>query len=397
MQTSWDIFCRVVDNYGDIGVCGRLARQLAAEHGARVRLWVDDLAAFKRIWPDVAPERMTQSCLGIEIVRWTEPFPPAAPADVVVEAFACALPESYMRAMAERPAKPCWINLEYLSAEAWVGECHGLASPDPRLPLTKYFFFPGFDANTGGVLLERDLFRRRQAFQSDTQARAAFWRSLGLAPPDGTETRLSLFCYPGSRAEMLFDCWREEAAPITCLAPEGIAGDAIAAFFGQSAPAAGGGLRRGNLEVRVLPFLDQERYDCLLSACDCNFVRGEDSFVRAQWAARPLVWQPYPQAEDAHLRKLAAFLERYCKDLPTAAAGAVRALWEAWSRAAGAGEAWPAFRAQNGVLARHALTWAASLRANGDGNGDGNGDENGNGNGGGDLAARLVKFCSGKL
>ena len=46
---SWDIFCTVVDNYGDIGVCWRLARQLAAEHGFAVRLWVDDLASFARL------------------------------------------------------------------------------------------------------------------------------------------------------------------------------------------------------------------------------------------------------------------------------------------------------------------------------------------------------------
>ncbi|MBY0444112.1 MAG: elongation factor P maturation arginine rhamnosyltransferase EarP, partial [Burkholderiales bacterium] len=37
----WDIFCRVIDNYGDIGVCWRLARQLSFEHGFAVRLMVD--------------------------------------------------------------------------------------------------------------------------------------------------------------------------------------------------------------------------------------------------------------------------------------------------------------------------------------------------------------------
>jgi hypothetical protein len=25
MQLHWDIFCRVIDNFGDIGVCWRLA------------------------------------------------------------------------------------------------------------------------------------------------------------------------------------------------------------------------------------------------------------------------------------------------------------------------------------------------------------------------------------
>ncbi|MFA5916282.1 MAG: elongation factor P maturation arginine rhamnosyltransferase EarP, partial [Burkholderiales bacterium] len=89
---SWDIFCTVVDNYGDIGVCWRLARQLAAEHGQRVRLWVDDLASLARISPGVVPGLGVQHSRGVEIRWWREPFPAVEPADVVVEAFACNPP-----------------------------------------------------------------------------------------------------------------------------------------------------------------------------------------------------------------------------------------------------------------------------------------------------------------
>ena len=52
-RPQWDVFCAVVDNYGDIGVCWRLSRQLAAEHGIAVRLWVDDLKPFARLCPAV--------------------------------------------------------------------------------------------------------------------------------------------------------------------------------------------------------------------------------------------------------------------------------------------------------------------------------------------------------
>jgi uncharacterized repeat protein (TIGR03837 family) len=375
---SWDVFCSVVDNYGDIGVSWRRARPLACEHGLHVRLWLDDLAAFRRICPEVDASKETQTCRGVEVRHWQEPFPDIRPAEVVVEAFACELPERYLQAMAACPAKPRWINLEYLSAENWVGECHGLASPSPRLPLTKHFFFPGFATDTGGVLVERELDKRRQAFQLDARAQAAFWQDLDLPAPHGDEIRLSLFCYPGSRAEELFACWREQG-PVTCLVPEGIAGEAIATFFGQAAPVAGGALHRGSLEVRVLPFLEQDRYDRLLWACDCNFVRGEDSFVRAQWALRPMVWQPYPQAEGTHLLKLEAFLSRYCNGLPAEAAEAVSAFWTAWSRGEGMAQAWPAFWAQWVVLARHAESWAAAMRSNGD------------------LATKLVQFCSNRI
>lgn len=375
---SLDLFCKVVDNYGDIGVCWRLARQLAAEHGLHVRLWVDDLVAFRRICPEIDTGLTSQSCRGVTVLHWQETFPSVEPAEVVVEAFACELPEHYVRAMAARPAKPRWINLEYLSAEDWVGECHGLASPSPRFPLTKHFFFPGFTSDTGGVLAERDLDQQRRAFQQDARAQEAFWQALGLPVPHGEESRISLFCYPGSRAEELFACWRERG-PVTCLVPEGIAGESIATFFGQDAPSAGGALHRGGLELRVLPFLEQDRYDRLLWACDCNFVRGEDSFVRAQWALRPMVWQPYPQAEGTHLHKLEAFLGRYCPGLSGESAEAVRTFWAAWSRGEGMAEAWPAFWAQWVTLAHHAETWAATLRRNGD------------------LASKLVQFCSDKL
>jgi uncharacterized repeat protein (TIGR03837 family) len=378
-RPSWDIFCRVIDNFGDVGVCWRLARQLAAEHGLAVRLWVDDLAAFRRLCPAIDAGRAVQSWQGVNIRLWPEPFPEVEPAGVVIEAFACELPERYVRAMAARVARPRWINLEYLSAEAWVGECHGLASPSPRWPLTKHFFFPGFAEETGGLLLERDLLARRRAFRADSAAQAAFWQTLGLLPPEEDEIRLSLFCYPASPTAELFTCWGDGAQSLTCLVPEGVAGAAIADFFGVEAVAAGAALRRGNLLVRIIPFLDQEAYDRLLWSCDGNVVRGEDSFVRGLWAARPMLWQPYPQAEIAHLHKLEAFLDRYCVGLDAPAAAALAAMWRAWSHGEGVALAWPAFRAHWTTIEKHAETWAGDHAAQGD------------------LASKLVLFCSDRL
>src|SRR3990167_4247188 len=122
---SWDIFCTVIDNYGDIGVCWRLARQLAAEHGLAVRLWVEDLNSLQPLSPEVDPLREAQSCRGVEVRRWPADFPATYPADVVIETFACELPERYQAAMAQREQKPVWINLEYLSAASWeVGRAH---------------------------------------------------------------------------------------------------------------------------------------------------------------------------------------------------------------------------------------------------------------------------------
>src|SRR3981081_1002952 len=106
------------------------------------------------------------------------------PADIVVEGFGVRLPENYLAAMAERDPRPAWINLEHLSAEEWIDGCHGLPSPHPSLPLVKYFFFPGFAGGTGGLRIERDLVKPRDAFQSDAHAVARFWHALEIAPGD---------------------------------------------------------------------------------------------------------------------------------------------------------------------------------------------------------------------
>lgn len=373
----WDIFCTVVDNYGDIGVCWRLARQLAAEHGFRVRLWVDDLPSFQPLCPEINPAKERQIARGVEVRHWPKEFPPAEPADVVVEAFACHLPPSYVADMAAREVKPRWVNLEYLSAESWVEDCHGLASPHATLPLTKYFFFPGFTPVTGGLLLEHDLEQRRLAFLSDPAAREAFWHGLGL-PPAGEAVRVSLFCYGNEDVAGLLGAWAEGDTPVLCLVPEGRSAAPVAPFFGGENAATGSTYTKGNLEVRILPFVQQEDYDQLLWACDCNYVRGEDSFVRAQWAAKPLVWRIYPQEDEAHWIKLQAFLDQYCAGLMDDEAAAVRGLWEAWNRGAGAGAAWAAFWRHRVAIEAHAPIWAGRLRAQGD------------------LAAKLVNFLKNK-
>ncbi|HEY6897058.1 MAG TPA: elongation factor P maturation arginine rhamnosyltransferase EarP [Rhodocyclaceae bacterium] len=358
MKARWDIFCTVVDNYGDIGVCWRLARQLAREHGIGVRLWVDDLAPLARLAPAANPAAASQQIEGVEVRVWPQDFPAVAAGDipdVVIEAFACELPESYLAAMAVAPRQPVWTNLEYLSAEDWVQGCHGLASPHPRLPLTKHFFFPGFIEGTGGLLREADYAARRSAFDA-----AAFRRSLGLAEPAAGAITVSLFAYENAALGSLLSAWSEGQQPIQALVPEGRLLPQVAAWLGAT-PAAGQVFRRGALTLQVLPFLPQAEYDKLLWCCDLNFVRGEDSFVRAQWAAKPFVWHIYPQAEDHHRIKLAAFLKRYSADLDPETATAMENFWDAWEMEGDAGLAWSAFAVALPALQSYAVYWAERL------------------------------------
>lgn len=355
MRASWEIFCSVVDNYGDAGVTWRLARQLAAEHDQRVRLWVDDLAALVRLCPEADAGASRQWQAGVEICRWPADWQPIEPADVVIEAFACQLPEAHVAAMADCQRRVLWLNLEYLSAEDWVGGCHGLPSLQPG-GQQKFFFFPGFTEDTGGLLRERGLIEQRQAFQADIAARTAFLQSLGVAVrPD--ERLISLFAYENAALPGWLDALAAEGASTLLLVPEGrILGD-LQRWLGVPALAAGDRHRRGALRIQVLPFVRQEAYDRLLWCCDFNAVRGEDSFLRAQWAGRPLLWQIYPQAQGAHWDKLEAFLVLYLEGLSPSAADALQGLWRAWNAGQAMGAAWSALAGEWPELHAHAEHW----------------------------------------
>jgi len=360
-----DIFCNVIDNYGDIGVCWRLARQLAHEFGLEVRLWVDDLGSFAKLCPEADATLASQHSRGVQVCLWQKEFAEAQPADLVIAAFGCKLPQNYIEAMAAQDDKPVWINLEYLSAEDWVHGCHRLPSPHPSLPLTRYFFFPGFTEQTGGLLLERDLLERRDVFLSDAaQQQQAYWQSLGLVMPEAGTLKVSLFAYENAALVGLFDVWANGLQPVLCLVPEGRILPQVGQYFGDAESCAGKGYRRGSLEVQVLPFVEQERYDELLWACDVNFVRGEDSCVRAQWAGKPFVWQIYPQHDAVHWEKLQAFLNLYSASLSPAASEAVQGLWREWNGEGAAGAAWLAYAAVSGELDARAQDWARELAKN---------------------------------
>jgi uncharacterized repeat protein (TIGR03837 family) len=378
----WDVFCSVIDNFGDAGVCWRLARQLIAEHALEVHLFVDALPALARIVPALDATRDDQLVDGVQLRRWRGAegeFSIADPGDAVIEGFGCGLPERYLAAMAARDKQPAWINLEYLSAEAWIEGCHGLASRHPRLPLTRYFFFPGFTAASGGLLRERDLFARRDAFLADAKAQGEHWHRLGTANPGAATTIVSLFCYPQAPVASLLDAWADGDQPILCLVPDGVAASAIDAWSAGAVKTVGDRITRGSLTLNRIPFLSQEDYDRLLWRCDVNFVRGEDSFVRAQWAARPFVWQPYPQTGNAHRLKLEAFLERYAERLPSNADAALRTFSSGWNGEQEAGAWWNGLGSTRRELTGHAKAWADALAALPD------------------LARSLVEFCADRV
>ncbi|MBE0473266.1 elongation factor P maturation arginine rhamnosyltransferase EarP [Rhodoferax sp.] len=301
-KLHWDIFCRVIDNFGDLGVAWRLACNLA-ERGQAVRLWADDTSALAWMAPQGAP--------GIEVRAWTAPIDLTGitPGDVLIETFGCNIDAEFVAAYAKHTVhsgQPCrWINLEYLSAEAYAARCHGLPSPvisGPGRGLTKHFYYPGFTADTGGLLREPDLMARLAKF--DRQA----WLARQGVPWQG-ERLVSLFCYEPAGLGELLDTLASDAQPTRLLVTCGRAGVAVRAEVLNKNRRQPAWNRQDSLSIFCLPQLSQLDYDHLLWASDVNFVRGEDSLVRALWAGKPFVWQTYPQHDGAHAHKLAAFLD----------------------------------------------------------------------------------------
>ena len=298
-QLRWDIFCRVVDNYGDIGVCWRLAAQLA-QRGQSVRLFADDPSALRWMAP--------QGCPGVLVEAGLEPAASYDAPDVVIDAFGAGLTLAVVQALARRNGADgravAWLNLEYLSAQPYAAASHGLASPvhgGAAAGVRKWFFFPGFTPDTGGLLREPDLAQRQARFD-----RRSWLRDRGTVYAG--QRVVSLFCYePAVLPDWLLSLAAQAAQrPVDVLVTHGRAAGAVQAALAQLPTDWNPGAR---VTLRYLPALTQPDFDHLLWSADVNFVRGEDSLVRALWAGVPFIWHIYPQEDQAHQAKLAAFLD----------------------------------------------------------------------------------------
>lgn len=283
----WDIFCRVIDNFGDAGVCWRLAADLASR-GEQVCLYIDQPELLTGLISNAPVAEL------VSVHGWPEDdqsFTTSDIADVVIEAFACDPPAAYIHAMSQANRYVAWINLEYLSAEDWVASCHRSPSPHPSYALTKHFYFPGFTPETGGLLREPTLMPQLEQLASARTHEAL------------QELKLFLFSYQQPAIASWLDVLEMNSTISLSVAP--------CPAWPQIAQWTAEHLNINALKIRPLPFVPQHEFDELLADFDVLFIRGEDSFVRAQWAGKPLVWHIYPQDDDVHLVKLRAFYDQY--------------------------------------------------------------------------------------
>lgn len=269
-----------------------------------MRIFCDDLPTLNLLASGVDPEIKGL----IDIQPWevshNNSRHPVQPPDVVIEAFGCDLPERYLAGLLIAPQKPIIINLEYLSAEPWIVDFHQKASPQAH-GIPKYFFFPGFQENAGGILIDPIPKESSLTEASIPESLRASW---SLLRPNAK--RISVFCYPGIPLLK----WLEDLATL------GENFDIVLTHgqreqlqFSSGHPTQPLALP-DSIQLISIPFVSQDEYDWMLSQCDFNIVRGEDSFVRAQLAGKPFIWHIYPQEDRAHETKLAAFLDLYLED-----------------------------------------------------------------------------------
>lgn len=303
-----DVFCCVIDNFGDAGIAWRLVQCLRAENGWKMRLIIDDVSVLSALVPELDAACSEQQFCDVQIVAWPETGA-LEPADIVIELFSCRLPEAYEAAIdaARRSTahRPVVLAVDYLTAEHYAETSNGLQSPHPRYGYPKTFLFPGFSDLTCGFLREADLWERLQHDQLPEQRRALL-AQFG-ANPEAPLT-LFFFTYPQMPLEAFASALAQDRRPIQILAAPGQASAQLRAFLARIP-------RAEHVKIVDMPMVPQSRFDAVLSACDACLVRGEDSTLRAQLAARALIWTLYPQSEDTHLVKLRAFAQLYTQHM----------------------------------------------------------------------------------
>lgn len=283
------LFCNVIDNFGDVGVSWRLAKALQARLNWHVYFFLDDWDSLRQLAPDYEYES------GITVKRWCENVSAdvvgVLKPDVVIEAFACRLPEEVLLILKNNGA--LWLNWEYLSAQDWAIRTHGMQSLQAD-GYAKYFWQMGFVEQSGGLIREQDFNPLSKSVSSN-------------------RLKVLLFGYESVVWADTLNTWQALGLPLDV--------DWVGWQVGESLYQSGWFANRicdecvsGSLKIRRIDFVPQIEFDDLLAQYDWLFVRGEDSFVRAQFSGRPFFWHIYPQDEWIHLEKLNAFWDKVWLD-----------------------------------------------------------------------------------
>lgn len=308
-----DIFCEIIDNFGDIGVIYRFANELyiKSKKTAKIRVILNRISELpllnssasnssSQILNDI--EYLTLSHL--DSVKETTYYP-----EIIVESFGCNLPQWYLEKAKSKSS--LLINLEYLSSEEWTLDFHLKESLLGAEKLRKFFFMPGLSEKSGGVIIPSKFESSYKLLDYSPSFTEGFLQDKIIGTLFSYEYNFSsLFSsLEAQERESIILCLGEKTQNSIkeILKNEVSVGDfGLEGFHNLSKdPFYIGKFKKSYLFF--LPFMNQDRYDALLSLCDFNFVRGEDSFVRGVLSGKPFLWHAYLQEDLIHLDKINGF------------------------------------------------------------------------------------------
>lgn len=305
-----DIFCEIIDNYGDIGVVYRTAKELQKIFPkSKIRVFLNRLDEFKKINSQVL-DLPLQNIDGIEYITFDylrDNANELLTAQVIIEAFGCQIPEEYMEIAYDN--SELLINLEYLSAEDWIEDFHLQSSPLGKGKLKKVFFMPGFTEKSGGVIADSNYLERIQRVLENKE----LYEKKYLSDIEDRENKIvgTLFSYEKNFTPLLEDLKKLDKDVVILAMGEKTQDSLRKILKNFSIEDFRNSLKYGKIEIRFLNFLNQEEYEELINIVDFNFVRGEDSFIRAVLTGKPYMWHIYCQEEYAHMDKIEGFLDKY--------------------------------------------------------------------------------------
>lgn len=306
---SIDIFCEIIDNFGDIGVVYRISKELKKIfQNVRIRIVLNRLEEFKAINKKVKDTDYQEIdgliCVTEKYVK--ENMESFGVSDVFIEAFGCNVPEEYVKAAKEN--SKLWINLEYLSGEKWIEDFHLCESLIDSKTLKKIFFMPGFSEKSGGVIIDSG-FLERMKFGKENRDEVfkKYFKDFDLKDKFiGT-----VFSYEKNFENLLETLKNYEKETVLLLMGEKTQKSFSEILKKNLTEDYGNIVKYGKITMIYSDFFSQEEYEEIISASDFNFTRGEDSFVRGIILGKPFMWHIYLQEEKAHMDKIKAFTDRF--------------------------------------------------------------------------------------
>ncbi len=313
MNNTIDIFCHVIDNYGDIGVVYRLAKDLRDKHNGKIRVIMNKLDEFVKINPSasITSYQEINNIIYIEEEFFKENFEKFSVADIFIEAFGCNIFDEYIEVA--KTKSRLWINLEYLSGEKWIEDVHLMESLTGSSTLKKIFYMPGFSKNSGGLLMDDGFLKRSNHTKNNPKAvLSKYFKDFDF------QDKLvgSIFSYEKNFENLIKTLQAQEKETVLLLMGEKTKKSFLEIFEKNYKEDFLNFRKCGKIYLYDVDFLSQEEYEEIISAVDFNFTRGEDSIVRGLLLGKPFLWHIYLQEDMVHMDKLNSFLERFKESIP---------------------------------------------------------------------------------